>query len=300
MNNSLGMFLVTVFSAFGLTLPFGHREPKSTPPPPPPPPRIIVDSSYTAGGVLLVDLETGDIISENNRDKIFGIASLSKIMTGYVALSYLDPNDPIVMSREALATEGLTGNFRELELFAFKDLMRAMMMSSSNDAAMAIAESVGERLGGRTYDERIELFVGKMNQRARELEMTQTTFRTPTGLDLENQVISNYSSPQDLAKLLIATKSSPLLWESSREADRTIYSYENEAHYITNLNELVGKIPYFVGSKTGTTRASGESLVIVFENPLGSRKGLILLATSPKRRFPEALALLAQITRILP
>lgn len=262
-------------------------------------PQLIVDSSFTARSIVMFDERTGDMLLNHHGSDSRPIASLSKIMTGYIALKELDPQATIYISPEAESTFGSVGGFKAGESFALRDAFFAMMMMSSNDVAMAIAETVGKKLGGKTFDERIKLFVERMNQEAKYLGMTNTHFKNPTGLDLDSGNASNYSTAQDLSRLIAATESNSFLWEASREMDRTIVSKEGTSHHVFNLNNIASEIPHFVGSKTGTTDASGESLVILYEYPLGEHLGLVLLGADPGRRFPEAQALLLKAADVL-
>jgi len=298
-NSPLAIFFITVFSTLGFILPYSNKT-QDLPQTKQDREEIILNDSFSAQSILVFDIKSGERVVDIDSDDVFGIASLSKIMTGYLALEYLSPDDAIEISPEAHTTAGAVGGFRAGELFSLKDLLRAMMMSSSNDAAMAVAEAVGKKLGGATSDDRMEIFVRLMNEKARALHMDNTVFQNPTGLDLPSGIPSNYSSASDLARLIFASQETPLLWEVSRENDRIIYSYQDDSHRLINLNEVMGRIPYFIGGKTGTTDASGESLVLLYESPLGTRKAFILLNASHGRRFLEASSLLARVTTMLP
>jgi serine-type D-Ala-D-Ala carboxypeptidase (penicillin-binding protein 5/6) len=291
-STSLGVFFLTILTTFGVSVPFVELPNKQVEPPKE---LSLLDSDFTADSLLVFDLRSGDTLAKDSSETSVGIASLTKIMTGYIALNHLSPGSTVVVSVDAIETDGVVGHFQEGELFSLKDLMHAMMMSSSNDAAMAIAEAVGKKFGGTNYKDRISIFVHLMNVTATDLGMQNTVFQNPTGLDLDSGIPSNYSTANDLALLLKATENTPLLWESSRETERTIFSYTNIPHYIFNLNKLISSIPIFIGSKTGTTDASGESLIILYEQPLGSRKGFIMLGADKARRYLEAEALLLKV-----
>lgn len=297
MNNSVGF----LFAFFLLALNI------SVPPVSPAAPEVVyqeqavdLDSSYSARSVLIFDLTTQNRIAEFHSGDVEPIASLSKIMVGFVALKRLDPGERITLSTEAVETEGEIGVFEAGEVFTFRDLLGAMMIASSNDAAMAIAEAIGERLGGKTFPERISLFVRLMNDEAMALGMEHTLFQNPTGLDRTPNKASNFSTALDLEKLIEASSKTPLLWEMSRDTEKNIYSTANRLHSLSNINILAGRIPYFIGAKTGFTDIAGESLVILYEYPFGKPTGLILLGADPGRRFIEAASLLNQVARVLP
>jgi D-alanyl-D-alanine carboxypeptidase (penicillin-binding protein 5/6) len=248
--------------------------------------------------MLVFDMDQGTQAISYNADTPLPIASVSKIMTGYLALKNFPPDKDVSVSAEAIETEGLMGNFAVGERFTIKDLLRAAMMSSSNDSAMALAEAVGEKLGGQSYEQKISLFVEEMNKQAQAFGMTRTVFKNPTGLD-EGYTASNYSSADDLGRLIRATRSTPILWEVTREDKAVIYSLTGSAHKLENLNLLASHIPLFLGGKTGSTDAAGESLVLLFEYPLGDPHALVLLGAGLGRRFVEAEELLRQIMPVL-
>ncbi|MDA1334617.1 MAG: hypothetical protein O2794_01210 [bacterium] len=293
MINKLGIFLASLLTVFQ-----AHTG-LDVPPPPPPKPYISVDNSYTARSIALFDAETSEFLTNEGGNKTVGIASLTKIMTSYVALKNLPEETPILISEDAIATSGSVGHFTEGEVFFLKDLVRALMMFSSNDAAIAIVESVGRARGGVTYEDSITIFVNLMNKEAENLGMKHTTFSNPTGLDGDDGRPSNYSTTEDLAKLIVATKEYPLIWEASRDTSGTIFSYGNRPHNLFNINEMVEVVPHYVGGKTGTTDASGESLVILYEYPLGHTYGFVLLGAQSGFRFAEARRLLGQVMPML-
>jgi len=259
-----------------------------------------LDDSFTAQSVLVFDVKTGERKIDVGSKTVLPIASLTKIMTGLVALGFLNPDEQIVLSKEAAATDGDVGHLRQGELFLVKDLFRAMMMSSSNDAATALAQVAGERMGSGTFDENITHFVEAMNRKAGELGMRDTRFENPTGLDDISEKPSNYSSANDLATLIQYTQQVPLLWELSRDAQRDVYSDRGREYFLFNLNEILGLIPHVVGSKTGSTPLAGDSLIFIFENPLGHKQATILLGAEHGKRFEEAGRILQTVLSVLP
>ncbi|MEK7630933.1 MAG: hypothetical protein AAB417_02810 [Patescibacteria group bacterium] len=286
-------------AAFGIIIP-ALAPPAEPLVPLPPPAHVVLDSTYTAQSVLVADLGGTWRTAERATGERRPIASITKVMTGLLALEILPLNTPIILSKEAVGTQGEVGNFHEGEVFALRDALYALMMPSSNDMAMAIAETVGERLGGKTFDEKIERFVVAMNGRARTLDMHDTLYRNPTGLDLPTYESSNFSSANDLLKLIRASMKTPILWEPSREADKKIVSFGQDGHLLTNSNVLTPYIINFVGSKTGTTETAGESIIIIYEPILGRPQVLILLGAEPSQRVVEASSLLLRTGGMLP
>jgi len=111
-------------------------------------------------------------IFEFNPDKHWSIASVSKLMTAIVAFEQIGANREIKIDEKSVATEGISGEFKEGDIFSSLDLIKAMLLVSSNDASAALARSIGE-----------ETFVKLMNQKAQELMMGSPSPVEPKQLD---------------------------------------------------------------------------------------------------------------------
>ena len=286
---SIAAFATSILALFGIALP-AYTPAISKHPPESERPQIItsLDESFTIKSALVFNIANGERAIDVDSTNVLPIASLTKIMTGLLALETFGPDEQILLSKNAGLTDGDVGHLRQGEWFFVQDLLRAMMMSSSNDAATALAEEMGERMGGEIFEDRISLFVEEMNRKARALGMRDTRFENPTGLDDLSGGPSNYSSANDLAILIRATKQTPLLWELSRDREREVYSDRGREYFLFNLNEIIGSIPNFIGSKTGSTLLAGDSLVFLFEYPLGTQRAAIILNAASGRRFEEA------------
>lgn len=243
------------------------------------PKRRVIDipKNIHADAVLLGDISTGQIIGGRDTGSRLPIASISKVMTAYVALQELSLETEIHVSLDAIKTEGPAGNFTVGETFLLRDLINVMMIESSNDAAAAIAEHIGRINGGETYKESQQIFIKLLNDYALELGMHSTIFQSPSGLDLPSGQPSNLSSAEDLFKLVLASREYPDIWSSTRNSIMSTRSQTGLLHNLENTNKLAGELPYLIGSKTGTTITAGESNVLLLERPLGSPKLIVLL-----------------------
>jgi len=165
------------------------------------------------------DLSSEDkILFKKEGDKKLPIASLTKLMTAMVTLENYDLTDSV------------------------KDLLYVMLISSSNQAALALSEIKGE-----------ENFVGLMNEQAKKLGLENTNFSDPTGLSSQN-----YSTVEDLVKLTeYLLKNYPIITEISRT---------KEYGQLKNTNELLGEIPDIIGGKTGFTTDAKGCLILVMNN----------------------------------
>ena len=198
---------------------------------------------------LVVKTKSNEKLLSYNEEKRWPLASLSKVMTAVVAIENFDPKANIEISENAVATEGTAGGLKPGERYAVKDLISAMMVVSSNDAAVALSESVPE---GE--------FVRIMNEKAKSLGMDNTYFREPTGLSSLNQ-----STLSDMLLLVrYAWLNYPELFSVSHKSK--IYITELTAkkkQLLTNINPLVANAD-FVGGKTGFTEDARQNLISLF------------------------------------
>lgn len=244
------------------------------------------DAEIDAKSYLLYDAERDLILySKDIEEKMF-IASLTKLMTAMVVLDFGKTDDIVVVSKAAVETEGVFGNLVVNEKISVKNLLHALLIESSNDAATALAEYITslnpENAAGKTVS---EYFVGLMNEKSAALGLKKTHFTTPSGLN------GNYSTAFDLARLTKAAFDYPLLWEIMRLPSAVVYSADKKiAHRLTNSNKLLGFFPNILGGKTGYTEEAGECMILVQEIKQGQRNIFVIL-NSPDR-FGEMLKFL--------
>lgn len=197
----------------------------------------------SARSAVLLDGTTGEILWEKNAQDPSLIASTTKIMTALVVLEHANLEDKVEVPAEAVGVEGSSMYLKEGELLTVKDLLYGLMLSSGNDAAVALAIYVS----GST-----EAFAEEMNRKAEELGLENTHFANPNGLDQEG----HYATAESLGKLTVAAMQNPDF--------RTIVSaksYSCAGHSMTNHNKLLWQYPGAVGVKTGFTKQAGRILV---------------------------------------
>lgn len=242
------------------------------------PPRI------RAASALVYDITEDAILFEKNPHASHGIASITKIMTAVVALTHAGPDEIVTISEEAVRMEGAQGNLFIREQMPLRKLISLMMMLSSNDAAAAIAEHAGRIEGVASFEESQTTFTRLMNEKARLLGLSRSTyFRNPTGLDLNETagMVSNTSTAADLARLITITlQEFPSIW-SFEEKNRDAFTH-------SILREEAGVI----GGKTGFTDSSGGSLVTIAQVPLGKLVVIIVLSSTYEGRFEDTRLLL--------
>lgn len=197
----------------------------------------------SATSAILMDAESGRVLYEQNADQRMLIASTTKIMTALVAIREGNLSDLVTVSREAAYTEGSAMYLKEGEQLTLETLLYGLMLCSGNDAAVAISEHIS---GSQAE------FAQLMNDTARELGMTNTSFANPNGLDAED----HYSTARDMAVLACAAMENETL--SRIVSTRTVTI---GGRTMTNHNKLLGYMQGCIGLKTGYTKAAGRTLV---------------------------------------
>lgn len=207
-------------------------------------------------------------IYELNADKHWPIASLTKLMTAVIAVERGDLNKTITINENILTTEGEIGGFTLGEVFKADDLLKAMLTISSNDAAVALAESISPE------------FVKLMNQKADELNLNEIKFDDPTGLSFLNQ-----STVNDLAKLMnYIYYNNPQILEITRQKEVKISELNSgTTRRLININQFAGQ-PDFIGGKTGYTEASGGNLISLFNK---NERPVLIIVLGSKDRFGD-------------
>ncbi len=199
--------------------------------------------STSAASAILVDVNSGRVLYEQNADAKMLIASTTKIMTALVAIREGNLSDVVTVDRETTLTEGSSMYLKEGEQLTLETLLYGLMLCSGNDAAVAIAGHVG---GSQTG------FVALMNEMAGELGMEHSSFANPNGLDHED----HYSTARDMARLACAAVQNETLVRIA--STQTVTA---GGRTMTNHNKLLRYVDGCIGLKTGYTRAAGRTLV---------------------------------------
>lgn len=231
---------------------------------------------------ILIDQDSGTVLYEKQADAQVPIASITKVMTMLLAMEALEQGrvqltDIVPVSEHAYSMGGSQIWLEPGEQLTLDEMMRAICVSSANDAAVAVAEF----LAGSE-----QAFVEAMNQKAQELGMTSTTFRNACGLDEPGHL----STARDVARMSreILTKHPKIMeytgiWMDSLRQGQT---------QLINTNKLLKRYEGITGLKTGTTGGAGVCLTAS-----ATRNGLSLIAVvlgspSSGERFTAATTLL--------
>lgn len=199
---------------------------------------------------LVIDQDTREVLFQKNDTAVLPIASLTKLMTGMViSEAKLPMDETITITQDDVDTEKGSGSrLRVGTELTRAEAMHLALMSSENRAAHAL---------GRTYPGGLQAFVALMNGKARQLGMNATTYVEPTGLSSRNQ-----SSARDLATLVAAAASDPMLREYSTSQGYQL-AVGNRTLQYNNTNRLVKNPDWDIGlQKTGYISEAGQCLVM--------------------------------------
>lgn len=207
----------------------------------------------SAESAILINGNTGDILFEKDAYTPRSIASLTKVMTAIVALEAANLDDQVTISAEAAAQEPSSCPLQAGDTLSLEELLYCLLLRSGNDAAYAIAEYVA----GNVDD-----FVDLMNAKAKSLNMNQTTFTNPSGLDVP---ASNLSTAYDVALMMQYAMTN----EDFREiAGTRLYETTSALgmpYSWLHKHRLVRNVDWITAGKTGFTRKAGRTLVSVAE-----------------------------------
>lgn len=211
-------------------------------------PSPIVNSKH----VLVLDRNSEIILFEKFGFENFPMASTTKIMTATIILENCNLQDVVTISQKASSIHGSTLGIKANSKYTVEQLLYGLMLRSGNDCAIALAE----HLSGS-----IENFSELMNQKAKELNLKNTNFESPHGLDSPN----HYTSAYDLARLTNYALKNPTFSKIVSTKEYTLTT-SNSSRTLRNTHELLGNLSGVYGVKTGFTFNAGRCLVTAYKN----------------------------------
>lgn len=249
-----------------------------------PPSTAFADVRIEGKAAIVYDLTTGEVLYEKNSRSQLPLASLTKLLTVYAAAAALDRDATVTFTPNSLLPEGDNG-FRVGERFAFDDLARLALVSSSNDATAAIAEAASSARATSGKN----LLAGA----AAAAGLAQTYALNGTGLDESLSVSGSYGSARDIAvlsgKLL---EVAPDIAQATIESDISITSRDGVTHTLRNTNQHITRVPNALLSKTGFTDLAGGNLAIVYDAGIQRPIAIVVLGSSREGRFTDVQHLL--------
>ena len=236
--------------------------------------------------IFVMDRQSKLVLFSKGADDQIYPASTTKMMTALVASGHYPLDSLITVTRTY--PDGVDIGLQPGEKVTVENLLYAMLIQSANDAAEVLAENycLSSKLSPDGGECGRQKFVEAMNQMAGNLNLHNTHFKNPTGLD----EAGHYSSASDLTRLADRLVENLHLRRIVSTENAVIASADfSTLHPVTNVNELLGKVPGVLGIKTGFTDLAGESLVI-----LVNRDGheVIISLMDSQDRFSEATLLI--------
>ncbi len=242
-------------------------------------PKVIssIDAILSAESYLAVDTESNVKIFGKNSEKQLPIASLTKLMTALIILENHDLDEIVIVPKNALEVEGKKLWLLANERITVENLLKGLLVTSGNDSAIALAQH---------HSKSVENFLNDMNLRAYELQMKNSYFKNPHGLDMNG----HYSSSEDLIILIQSLWKFKNFREIVSMKTAKVYSLSQPTRVIDNTNKLLSN--EVKGIKTGTTDAAGQCLALYVEKD-GHKIFTVVLGS--KKRFDDSSKLLDEI-----
>ncbi len=234
---------------------------------------------------LLEDADTGNVLYEENADMQWPPASMAKMMLLLVAYEQVHSgrfslDDPVRVSERAATTGGSRVGLEPGRIYPLGELMKAALIKSANDAAVAVAEKVAGS---------VEAAVRMMNARAQELGMTRTEYQTVDGLPPRPTHDADTTTARDLARVAyqIIHETDLLKWSSQEQCP-----FDGGVCMLHTTNHLIGHFDGCDGLKTGFTFQAGFNLTATAKRGNLRFISVILGAPSNQQRFAQSARLL--------
>lgn len=221
----------------------------------------------TAKAFVIMDAETGKILLSNNSRTLLPPASTLKIMTAMYVLNRLKMDDQVQVSAYAASAPPSKINIKEGEVYTVRELMYALLLSSANDGARALAERAAGSEGS---------FCQQVTQQVRQWGAYRTTVCTANGLPNDSQ----FTSAEDLALLFRRAMQNP---EFAKIVGTKYYDIQG-GRVLRNHDRFLFTTPLARGGKTGYTRAAMHTYVGMFQN---QDKAIIVSVMGSKKMWAD-------------
>lgn len=238
----------------------------------------VTANDFTGNSLYAYDTTTDEVLFAQNENEILPLASITKLMTAYVALKSLPQDTIVTISSSAISMTDDHGLLVD-EKWLLEDIAKFTLLVSSNDGARAIREKFESTLPNS--------FVASMNAYAKILGMNNTTFYNESGLD-EGLLAGSYGTASDVAILLEAFSNEyPQILATTAMKNVSLTSLSGVTHNIENTNESIYTYPGRLGSKTGLTNIAGGNLAFIFDRGVLSPTIVVVLGSTKEGRFED-------------
>ena len=230
---------------------------------------------------VVIDRKTNTILYGKNEKTKRKMASTTKIMTAIVVIENCNLDETIEVSKKAAGTGGSRLGLKTGDKITIRNLLYGLMLCSGNDAAVCLAEHAGGSIEG---------FAKMMNQKAKELSLSNTNFVTPHGLDSEE----HYTTAYELALLSNYALNNKIFAQIVGTKNYTI-NINGSPKQLSNTNELLGALNGVYGVKTGFTNGANRCLVTACKRNDMDIICVVLGADTKKFRTEDSIKLITYV-----
>lgn len=250
-----------------------------------------------AEAAILFDADTKKVLYYKNPVQAMFPASTAKLLTSLVALERCSEDEQVTLGEEIdmIASDSTTAYLSKGQILTIKNILEGMLLPSGNDAAYAMAAYVGRKSldnPNASKEAAIAEFVRLMNEKAANLGVKNSCFKTPDGYD----AIGQYTTAYDMGLIGIAASKNPTITEISKKSrSRNIFVSGEDVTW-ENTNKLITKYSgqyysHAIGLKTGTSTMAGRCLIAAAENN-GKEVVCVIMDSSVGGRWEDAITLL--------
>lgn len=253
----------------------------------------LIDRPDIEAKQAIVVGKDGTVYFERDADAQTKIASITKVMTAILALEHSSPSESVTVDHAAATVGQSSAGLKEGDVLSMEAALRGLMIPSGNDAAMAIAATIGKKLDPAT-DRPVEVFVGAMNSKAKELGM-QSVFTNPHGLDFDGWEADMHASARDVAIMFSYAMKNEAFRALTASTDNviTVTASDGQQRKLTLIerNKILGQQGN-IGGKTGGTYIALDCFVGAFSRESGGEIYTVVLGCDGEdRRWADTLAL---------
>lgn len=222
-----------------------------------------------ASSYEVIDLSNNSVLLSRRADSSLLVASLTKLMTAWIVVHYGDLSDEYLITPNDIKSYNPSLGLMAGDKVLVSDLLNAMLVGSANDAALALSHYIEQK--------QPQTFTELMNLEAKNLKLNDTRFSNPNGFDSD----TNYSSSNDLYKLVSELRSKNIFYLTSRANNYSFSGSLKKVYKITATNQLVEKYTDLEAIKTGYTDQAKGSMINILKTT--DKDYLIIVLGSPDR-----------------
>ena len=300
---AIALFIAVLFSAFPIACPFdeAHAEVRKA--------DVVMGTTVGERGLSVSESPSikcehaalvssdGEVYFARDGSGESQIASITKVMTAIVAIENADPSLKIPVSATAAEIGESSAGLQEGDVMSLDAALKALLVPSGNDAAVAIAEAVGATLGGgntTSGEDAVKAFVAAMNDKARELGLENTVYENPHGLDDGEYEGNLHSTALDQARVACCAMGYQQIRDIVGGGSTTIEVMRNgsrEAIDLETTDLLLDMYSYAIGIKTGVTNLAGPSFMGAANKNGSELYAIVLDSEDEYSRFEDAKAM---------